>query len=286
MGVYGWFITFVGAALLALRGLNLSWFVVDWIVVTLYFIFSIPFFAKFLKKAKFPGTEFEFKDTIEKTKKALIESHKSVVHTDFLEGVADQSNSQTIHHESSASKRAKELFVEIPGKKDEDLSDQFFDLSGARAILESDPVLALAALRIEIERKLKKWSQDSGESTENYSLYKIIKLYKDKDWINSVQIEALQNIIKMCNNAVHGAEITYDIAANIIDLAAEINKTFRLGYSTDFTPLDNFEKYGLSCPWEHCIENMPLENGAASCPLWGHDCPGGEEQVILCKDGD
>ncbi|MEM2959701.1 MAG: hypothetical protein QW261_15475 [Candidatus Jordarchaeaceae archaeon] len=37
--------------------------------------------------------------------------------------------------------------------------------------------------------------------------------------------------------------------------------------------------------YEHCIENMPLtmERTGESCPLFGHNCPGGEEQVAACE---
>jgi len=38
------------------------------------------------------------------------------------------------------------------------------------------------------------------------------------------------------------------------------------------------------CPWEHCIEFMPLEYGDLQCPIFGHNCPSGLEQADECKE--
>lgn len=40
------------------------------------------------------------------------------------------------------------------------------------------------------------------------------------------------------------------------------------------------------CPWEHCIELFPLPKvrTPGSCPIFGHDCPGGEGQAVSCRD--
>ncbi len=55
------------------------------------------------------------------------------------------------------------------------------------------------------------------------------------------------------------------------------------GYIPDFSPRADFAEHGLSCPYEHCIELMPLEGGEISCPVFGHDCPGGPSQVQVCR---
>ena len=47
-----------------------------------------------------------------------------------------------------------------------------------------------------------------------------------------------------------------------------------VGYVEDFTFNKDYEKMGLCCGYEHCIENMPLkEQNDKSCPIFGHDCP-------------
>jgi len=109
-----------------------------------------------------------------------------------------------------------------------------------------------------------------------------------------------------------------------------------LGYIERFEVNHAFEKQGLLCHWEHCIEHMPLpgmtraeyaadldslkerlDSGvcdseppevrervekrllegippyapeeidpnllSSKCPVFGHCCPGGEEQATLCR---
>ena len=59
-----------------------------------------------------------------------------------------------------------------------------------------------------------------------------------------------------------------------------------VGYSEDFTPNEWWEEQGLLCEWEHCIEKRPANTGyykRDSCPIFGHLCPSGAEQVKRCK---
>ena len=99
-------------------------FVVDVITVVLLFILAIPFVAQYLRKAKFPGAEFEFKDEIRETEKLVQLSVEQA--------------------EKSQTTGLRQI-----------LPFETFRLSPVRELLDSDHVLALAALRIEIERKLK-----------------------------------------------------------------------------------------------------------------------------------
>ena len=51
----------------------------------------------------------------------------------------------------------------------------------------------------------------------------------------------------------------------------------------NFAPNLDFEAQGLVCEYEHCIEHMPLgEPSDDSCPLFGHDCPGGRRRIATC----
>ena len=42
------------------------------------------------------------------------------------------------------------------------------------------------------------------------------------------------------------------------------------------------------CKFEHCIENQPirLNRDDRSCPVFGHDCPGGTKQAAKCREHD
>lgn len=56
-----------------------------------------------------------------------------------------------------------------------------------------------------------------------------------------------------------------------------------LGYSEDKSRNDDWEQMGLCCPYEHCIETCGLDMFSDRCPMFGHNCPGGEDQVIECE---
>jgi hypothetical protein len=38
------------------------------------------------------------------------------------------------------------------------------------------------------------------------------------------------------------------------------------------------------CEYVHRIESEPLTGGAAACPVFGHDCPGGAGQADACRE--
>jgi len=114
----------LGIALIIVHGIWPNQFKVDEFSVLIYFILSIPFVAQYLIKAKFPGGEFIFRDKIEKAEELV---QKSI----------------EIAEEAERDGKTKPLPFET------------FQLSQVREVLEYDQVLALAALRIEIERKLR-----------------------------------------------------------------------------------------------------------------------------------
>ncbi len=45
----------------------------------------------------------------------------------------------------------------------------------------------------------------------------------------------------------------------------------------------NFREEGRTCGYEHCIETMPFSGEGLDCPVFGHDCPGGEIQLAECR---
>ena len=117
-----------------------------------------------------------------------------------------------------------------------------------------------------------------------WSISKLIEAIRKQELLSSEQVTALQKIVSMCNKAIHGSLISKTEAREIIDLADNLNRTFSVGYSIDFSPNLDYEKHGLLCEWEHCIEWMPLteETTDLSCPVFGHNCPGGPEKVSEC----
>lgn len=45
----------------------------------------------------------------------------------------------------------------------------------------------------------------------------------------------------------------------------------------------HFREEGRTCGYEHCIETMPFSGEGLDCPVFGHDCPGGKDQLAECR---
>lgn len=59
----------------------------------------------------------------------------------------------------------------------------------------------------------------------------------------------------------------------------------RRGWSFDLSKNDDYEAQGLPCAYAHCIRNLPPLSPVmpGGCSLFGHACPGGDEQVDWCR---
>jgi hypothetical protein len=125
MKVMQWIIFIIGITAFVVHGFFPSLFKIDWYSLIVLIILSIPVLAPYLRKAKVPGAEFVFKDEILETKKLV---QKSIEQTE-----KKNQNSPTGIN----------------------LQFETFKLSAITRLLDSDPTLALAALRIEIERRIR-----------------------------------------------------------------------------------------------------------------------------------
>lgn len=244
------------AAILLIRGIWPESFHFDKFSIGLLFLLAIPLLASYLKKAKWFGAEFVFKDEIKK-----------------LDTVVQKSEQQAKEAEE---KGAASISI-----------FETFSTKNALPLLDSDPSLSLAALRIEIEKvlfntvsKLFNINKDKKVGNRFY----ISKLLK-RGIISHEQGEALQTIVNICNKAIHGAQVSKDEARDIILLTERLNKSFSVGYSINFDSNKDYAQQGLFCEWEHCVEHFPPEEEKTglSCPVFGHDCPGGIEARKPCK---
>jgi hypothetical protein len=136
-------ITIIGIALIIVHGLWSDIFKVDYLTIAILLILSIPYLSQFLKKAKVPGAEFEFKDEIENTKEVV--------------------------------KQSVEKAKSMTGGKSKPLPFETFNLKMVKKLLDSDPVLALASLRIEIERKLRLAVKFFAIPVNRDTLYEIVE---------------------------------------------------------------------------------------------------------------
>jgi len=163
-----------------------------------------------------------------------------------------------------------------------------FSTSSAQRLVAEDPNLALAALRIDMERVLSRAAEVLVVATtaRSITISESTRLLLDHELISEEQSEAIRTITQICNKAVHGAAVTAAEATEILALANRLNKSFPTGYSLNFFPNAGYEEQRLLCAWEHCIEEMPLteEPTDLSCPAFGHDCPGGLDARENCKN--
>jgi hypothetical protein len=234
-------------AIVVVRGFWPEAFTLDKYSVGLLFLLAIPLLAPFLKKAKWFGVEFDFKENIQ----------------------------QLVNLVEESKEEKKEIEEE---KRPVDIIETF-SAESAMNLVEQDPNLALAALRIEIERILRLACQTliNPESSAKNAIGFLVKELHEHGTIGDHQRDTIHQITKLCNEAVHGGNVSMHDAIEVIDLTIELSRSFSLGYSINFQPNPEYEEQGLSCEWEHCVEHFPLreKRDDRSCHVFGHDCPGG-----------
>jgi len=174
----------VGIILIFLHGFFPNQFIIDNFIILIYFISSIPFIAQFLKEVNIFGAKFKFQEEIRKIEK--------------------------LFNVSGTARVGTEINVPLTVVKSKALDN-------ARKLLDSDPVLALAALRIEIEKSLKVIAKKLDMPIkEKRSITEIIVNLNRKEIFSHEQVLVLRKIIQMCNKAIHGAVISKSEAKEII----------------------------------------------------------------------
>ena len=255
MKIMQWLTFTIIVCLLTIRGFWPDSFAFDKYSALLLFLLAIPLLAPFLKKAKWFGAEFDFKESIQN-----------------LSSLVEKSKASSKHERKELN--AESIF-------------NTFSSDMAIQLVEQDPNLALASLRIEIEKTLRlayKILIDQDDS-EKRGLAFLIKALFDFGTLEEHQCEALYEINRLCNEAVHGGTISASDALKVIDLTNRLSESFGTGYSINFQPNHNYAEQGLCCEWEHCIEHFPLreDRDDRSCHVWGHDCPGGIGTRMKCE---
>lgn len=91
-------------------------------------------------------------------------------------------------------------------------------------LVQDDPVLALAKVRIDLERELRRIAIESDllRSDQRFNIRRILEQLDQKGKFNPTVIRAIQDILPVCNRAVHGQAVDTETAQNVIDIAREI----------------------------------------------------------------
>ncbi len=152
-------------------------------------------------------------------------------------------------------------------------------------LIEENPRLAIVGLGIEVERAVKELVRGMKltDDKKPLSLQKAVSLLRASHRIDAEEEGLLARLIRLRTWALHGADLNKEDAHTFFSTVESLND-FSLGYSLNLSPNDNWQEQGLTCRYEHCIERMPLrrERWPGSCPVFGHNCPGGISQVDKC----
>jgi hypothetical protein len=75
------------------------------------------------------------------------------------------------------------------------------------AIADRDPNLALAGLRIEIEKRLRKIADTKGIDSQRLGMGQLLRRLSDAQAISPNQRSVLSDMTSLLNDAAHGAEV-------------------------------------------------------------------------------
>ncbi len=84
-------------------------------------------------------------------------------------------------------------------------------------LLDRDPNLALAQMRMDIEAALIAVAKNAGFEIENRSAVSVARYLSHNDVLSHDQYVAVQDVVSVCNRAIHGALVDRDTASNVID---------------------------------------------------------------------
>ena len=155
------------------------------------------------------------------------------------------------------------------------------------ALIEQDPRLAIIGLGIEVERAVSELARGTGlvkNTKRSVSMAEAVSLLRASSRIDAEEEGLLSQLMRLRQWALVGAQLTRDDARTFFSTVESLND-FNLGFSLNLAPNEKWQEEELACAFEHCIERMPLksERWEGSCPVFGHDCPGGVSQVDACK---
>jgi len=162
-----------------------SQFTIDTTTLALIVILIFPWLLPYIKTLKLPGgTEVTFKDQVQQ-----------------LERLSEKSKIVEIAVQTSLT----------PTKLAEPTFSSLFAV---------DPNLALASLRIEIERKSREIARqkDLRIADERVPLRQILQELHSKKVIASSEFQILNVIIDVCNRAVHAEKVDMATASQILDI--------------------------------------------------------------------
>jgi hypothetical protein len=108
------------------------------------------------------------------------------------------------------------LLSKEPTKTKEDYSFQ--------SIASADPNLALAGLRIELEKRLIKLAESRALKPDRKSLNSLLSELNQHQMINGAERALISDLTALLNSAVHGADVDSDAAGWALNIGPQILK--------------------------------------------------------------
>lgn len=94
-----------------------------------------------------------------------------------------------------------------------------------QVVADEDPNLALAGLRIEIERRLVQFAEADGVDRPRKSAGLLLRLLADRQLISQEQTSVLSDLLALLNQAVHGATVPKAAAEWAIQVGPKLLRT-------------------------------------------------------------
>ena len=89
-------------------------------------------------------------------------------------------------------------------------------------VASSDPNLALAGLRIELERRLEALARSRGRANVPRGIGRLLHYLNAEELINGQEKAVLSDLVALLNSAVHGATVSAEAAAWALDTGPRI----------------------------------------------------------------
>jgi hypothetical protein len=92
------------------------------------------------------------------------------------------------------------------------------------ALLSADPALALAKLRIDLERELRRlvYEHKLDIDPQRASIGRLIEVLLREDIVPPQAVAALQDILPPMNEAVHGGQVEQSVANSVVAIGADV----------------------------------------------------------------
>ncbi len=119
-------------------------------------------------------------------------------------------------------KEEHEKTVDSTRDEDDILPEIYKATDAIRDLAESDPVIALAKIRIELEKVLTRLARITSVETQRTSLGALVNKLSNHEIISSQMGKSLVEVISICNRAIHGEFIEDKDAGTIVELGIEL----------------------------------------------------------------